>query len=354
MSLLCRITRTLLGGVFTLVPLAAIAEDSTSWETIHPGGATRCATGTPFNFHVREADPKRVMIFFNGGGACWDAGSCDVTARPTYRPFATAEAGNDPRNFDGAFALDNAENPFLEWSQIFVSYCTGDVHLGTQDREYTRVDGSRFTVAHQGWANSNAALEYLFKRFPEPGQVVVSGGSAGALSSPLFAAIIARHYTQARVIHFAGGAGGYRLPPPAALWRQWGVFEAFPDWYNAPEETPETLTMPDLYRLAAAAAPTVRFHLFDHAYDAVQEDFLRMLGHPAELLPGLDANLAELKADLPALRSYVSPGEFHTLLRYRELYTREAGGVRAVDWVRSLINGGAVEDIHCAGPEGCR
>ncbi|MAA87979.1 MAG: hypothetical protein CME39_10030 [Haliea sp.] len=354
MSSLRAVFCALLGGALAIAPLIAGAQDSDPWETIYPGGDTQCATGTPYSFHVRRANPEKVMIFFNGGGACWSAGSCDISGKPTYRPFANAEAGNDPRHYDGAFALNNPENPFLDWSQIFVSYCTGDVHMGTAEREYTREDGTRFTIAHRGWANSSAALEYLFSSFPAPEHVVVSGGSAGALSSPLFAALIARHYNEAQITHFAGGAGGYRLPAPAALWQQWGVFAAFPDWYNARGETPDTLTMPDLYRLAADAAPGVRFHLFDHAYDAVQEDFLRMLGYPADLLPGLDANVAELQAEIPLLRSYVSPGEFHTLLRYSELYSRSTNDVRAVDWVRSIINGETVDDVHCTAPAGCR
>lgn len=48
------------------------------WQTIEPGGETRCATGTPYKFHVRRGDVERLMIFFNGGGACWSARDCDV------------------------------------------------------------------------------------------------------------------------------------------------------------------------------------------------------------------------------------------------------------------------------------
>lgn len=82
------------------------ADDPDVWETISPGGDTACATGTPFSFHVRRADPGRVMVYFNGGGACWSGETCDITGsygrEPTYRPFATAAAGNDPRGFGGA------------------------------------------------------------------------------------------------------------------------------------------------------------------------------------------------------------------------------------------------------------
>lgn len=349
MNRFTRLCSLLLSG---LAGTAIAAEND--WETIAPGGDTLCAAGTPFNFHVRQADPQKVMIFFNGGGACWSAATCDIAGQPSYRPFASAEAGNDPRHYDGAFALDNPANPFRDWSQIFVSYCTGDVHLGAAEVRYTRPDGSDFSIHHRGWANSMAALDYLFDRFSAPERLVVAGGSAGALSSPVFAALVARQYPHAEVIQFAGGGAGYRLPPPTMLWQRWNVLAALPGWYNADDQTAETLTIPDLYRLAYRAAPELRLHQFDHAYDAVQEDFHRMLGQPLELLPALDANRAELQADIPSLRTYVAAGEFHTLLRYSEFYNRETAGVRAVDWVRDLIAGEDVADVHCGAPAACR
>ncbi|QIB64620.1 pectin acetylesterase-family hydrolase [Kineobactrum salinum] len=324
------------------------------WETIYPGGDTLCATGTPFNFHVRKADPARLMIFFNGGGACWSGSSCDVEGKPSYRPYATAAAGNDPRQYDGAFALDNPENPFRDWSQVFVSYCTGDVHLGAAETTYSRADGSEFNIHHRGWSNSMAALDYLFATFSQPQRIVVAGGSAGAVSSPIFAALVAAHYPASTVIQFGGGGAGYRLPPPTQLWRNWGVLAAIPASIKGSDYTVDNTSMLDLYRMAAAAAPRVRFHQFDHAYDAVQEDFHALLGKPVELLPGLDANRRELKAAIPHLRGYTAAGEFHTLLRYPELYTRSTAGVRAVDWLRAIAAGEDVADVHCGDTASCR
>jgi hypothetical protein len=345
---LCRVA----GLAFALLAAAVQAGES-PWETITPGGATGCSDGSPYAFHVRHADPQRVLLFFNGGGACWNTATCDPTGKPTYRVTAGAGSGNDPREYDGAFALDNPENPLRGWSQVFVSYCTGDVHLGRRDAQYAREDGSRFTVAHRGRDNSDAVLDYVFARFPDPQQVLVAGGSAGALASPVYAAVVAAQYPRAQVLHLAGGGAGYRLPPPQQLWSQWGVIPALPPPLDAADATPETLYITDLYRLAARATPGIRFHTYDNAFDAVQEQFMALLGSPGELLPGLDDNLRELRADLPQLRSYVAPGDFHTLLRYRELYTRDSDGVRAVDWVSALVNGEAVNNVHC-GEGACR
>ena len=114
-----------------------------AWETIYPGGDTSCANGEDYLFHVRAADSDKAMIYFNGGGACWNGPMCDPANSSSdmkkgmiYRTQPTAEYGNDPRILHGAFALDNPKNPFRDWTQVFVTYCTGDVHLGARDTPY--------------------------------------------------------------------------------------------------------------------------------------------------------------------------------------------------------------------------
>lgn len=333
----------------------ALADDA--WQTVRPGGDTLCADGSPYEFHVREGDPGKVMLFFNGGGACWSAQSCDPANNPadgrfTYRVGAGPDWGNDPRALGGAFDTDNPANPFRDWTQVFAAYCTGDVHLGTRDMTYRRDDGSTMTIHHRGRINARAVLDYLYQHYEAPGRVLVSGASAGAVASPLLAAEVAGHYPQADIVQFAGGGGGYRMPPPTPLWRNWGVFQNLPAWFDGERYTDQNTGLLDLYRVAAGAFPDIRFHQYDNAYDQVQELFLEKLGHPAELLPGLDANREELAEELPYFRAYTAAGEFHTLLRFPVLYTEASAGVPALDWVRDLAAGKTVPTVHCEAPCG--
>lgn len=327
------------------------------WETIEPGGETRCSQDTPFRFFVREADADRLLIFFNGGGACYSTETCAAGLEgdaPTYRVDATAEWGNDPRVHSGVFDFDNPENPLREWSQVFVSYCTGDVHLGDAIQRYRRADGSEFTIFHRGMVNAQAALAHVFERFDAPGTVMVAGGSAGAIASPIMLAKVATAYPDARILHFAGGGFGYRMPPPVSLWRNWGAIEAMNRFFAAGNFSEDTTTLLDPYLAVGITFPHITFHLFDHAYDSIQEGWQRLLGYPAELLPGLDANLAEVRETLANVRSFVARGEFHTLLRYDELYTHVTDSVRAVDWVATIARGEPVDNVHCGAPDACR
>ncbi len=354
------VPRRLLAGVLVSAFAAGGAFADDPWETIAPGGKTQCAFGTPYSFHARRADAEKVMLFFNGGGACWSAGTCDTRDRNggrfLYRQSVAAGSGNDPREYDGAFALDNPENPFRDWSQVFVSYCTGDIHLGTREEVYTREDGSEYTVHHRGMINAQAALAWLFEKFDAPERVVISGASAGALSAPVFAAQVAVRWPASDVIHWSGGSGGYRIPGEVQqqLWRRWGVVDGLPAMLNGSEYTVKSLRVLDFYRLAARAQPRIRFHLYDTAYDAVQEQFHAWLGQPRELYTGLLQNRAELRAILPRMHSYIGAGEFHSLLRFEDFYTRQTNGVRARDWVAAAINGETPSDVSCGNAEVCR
>jgi len=348
----------LLTTLSLMIAASAAPVQAGEWQTIAPGGETRCSTGTPYRFHVRQGADDRLMVFFNGGGACWSAATCDISGasggKPTYRPFANAEAGNDPREYDGAFAVDNPQNPFRGWSQVFVSYCTGDVHLGTVDHRYERPDGSAFTIHHRGRINAQAVFDYVSANFPRLTRLFVAGSSAGAVSSPVFAAMLADRFPDADVVQFGGGGGIYRLDPPTQLWRKWGVFEQWPEIFDDSQYSAADTSLMDLYLMAHDAVPGIAYHQYDNANDGVQQQFQNMLGAPIDPLEGLNANRAFLRESLPRFRSYTAPGQFHSLLRFEVFYEQSVNGISATDWVQKIANGESVEDVHCGTAEACR
>ncbi|MEZ5250734.1 MAG: pectin acetylesterase-family hydrolase [Ilumatobacteraceae bacterium] len=119
---------------------------------------------------VREADPERVLLFFQGGGACFSAETCAFDADLP----ADHRRRRRPVRATGVFGLDDERNPFRDHS-VFVPYCTGDVHLG---------DAPRPTTATAWWCSCRepstvAAVAELVDRFPDATEVVVAGESAG-------------------------------------------------------------------------------------------------------------------------------------------------------------------------------
>jgi hypothetical protein len=89
------------------------------------------------------------MFFFQGGGACFSAETCSFSGN-TYETSAGID--DDPSRAGGVFDTTNPENPFADWSVVFVPYCTGDVHIGNATTDY----GNGLTVQHKGYVNGTA------------------------------------------------------------------------------------------------------------------------------------------------------------------------------------------------------
>ncbi len=70
-------------ALLLLLGLAVAQGLEALWKPVEvPGGV--CSDGSPYRFYVSPGDPKKVVIDFQGGGACWDAATCGPQS-PTYR-----------------------------------------------------------------------------------------------------------------------------------------------------------------------------------------------------------------------------------------------------------------------------
>ena len=57
----------------------ALGDETSEWEKIVPGGDCKCADGSEFAFWERDADPNRIVLYLDGGGACIDSTTCAFT-----------------------------------------------------------------------------------------------------------------------------------------------------------------------------------------------------------------------------------------------------------------------------------
>ena len=58
-----------------LIASSLLEEMDDSWSAIEPAGESTCSDGSDFRFFVRVADPKELVVYFQGGGACWTCAS---------------------------------------------------------------------------------------------------------------------------------------------------------------------------------------------------------------------------------------------------------------------------------------
>jgi hypothetical protein len=310
---------------------AAPAEPT--WQRIEPGGATRCARGGKYAFWVRRADPKRLLVFFQGGGGCFSEETC----RPGSTWFDDrVDAYDNPAGSGGILDFGNVENPFRDYSLVYIPSCTGDVHTGSRVVRYGPV-----TVHQKGFRNAEAALKRAYQEFQDPEAVFVTGCSAGSVGSAFHADSIIRRYPEARVTQL-GDSLAFVFHRPISL-NDWGAHEHFPDWFR-PTRPRERWTMVEFVRALARAHPERTFARFNHVRDAVQERFYAAVGaNPSGFAPRLRAAERALK-QLANYRSYLACGTEHCAFQGSEFYSLRVGGVRLRDWVADLAEG---RDVDC-------
>jgi hypothetical protein len=292
------------------------------------------------------ADPERVVLYFEGGGACWSAETCGFDSPDKTYTSSTEWVADSLPERGGLFDFADPENPLADHSWVYVPYCTGDLHLGDTTRDY----GDDLVVEHRGAVNAGAALEHLVDAFPDAQELVVAGVSAGSVPTPLYAALAADRLPDARIATLGDGSGSYPDDPVinGFMGTLWGVMDAVPDWPETAELTVRDWSVPGLYVYAGRHAPDVTFGRFDFAYDEAQVFYGELVGVAADdLVTLMDEVEAGIEDQGVPLASYTAPGDEHTLLWRDLVYDIEVDGVRLIDWITDLVAGEPVEDVHC-------
>jgi Pectinacetylesterase len=332
----------------TAAATSATASANQTWTKVVPGGDCECADGSEFAFWERRADPTKAVLFLDGGGACFDAESCAFTGLGTggEASYDWSIFGEDPASEDGIFNFARADDPFLDYSFIYVPSCTGDMHLGNVTREYS----AKLTVEHKGFVNGSAALSYLAAHYPDVAQVVVVGKSVGSVAAPVYGGLASDLFPDAQVTVFGAQSGHVPNDPDINakfLGDLWGAYANMPDW-EVEGLTVREWGVPRFWAQAGLHDPEIVLARFDYAYDREAADGAEAVGlDPSRLLAVIDANEAAIERSGVLLHSYTAPGSGHGILEWRRFYELKVNGVKLVDWVTRLIEGETVHDVHC-------
>ena len=328
----------------TTTTTTTTTEPPLAWRQVLAGDDCVCSDGSDYSYWVREGDPSKVMLFFDGGGACFSAETCDPNGSPTY----SIRADDNPNAAaNGVFDLDNPENPVRDWTMIFMPYCTGDGHLGTNaGHDY----GDGIVINHTGYLNGLKGFDEVVDNYGAADQILVTGSSAGGIPTPLFAGLLADALPDAEILGLPDASGGYPSTPlvNGVIGGLWGTEGAVPDWSTTEGVAAAEMGIPDQYRYAGLEFPEIRWARFDHAYDGTQASFSALAGlEDSSVKAVLDLNeqlTEDAGVDLPV---YIAPGTEHTIMGRAEMYVLEVEGVRYVDWLTDFIAGEAIDDVVC-------
>lgn len=322
-------------------PFSEAEQNLGEWAWIEVDGAMcRDGSGTGFGLRLQEGAQK-LMIYLQGGGACFDAGSCadnpDNFAQTDFDAFV-AGLGEQ-----GVFNLDNEDNSVMGWNHVFVPYCTGDVHSGSfTDSEVPGVDGKQQFV---GYLNMLAYLELLAPYFADADQVLLSGTSAGGYGTLASYPQVADAFAPTQVVLLDDSGPMFEdnaafSPLLQLVVRNlWGIV--------LPENCPEATQLfgdglENLQLCMAEHYPDANFGFFSFMEDDTMRDFLGIL-EPVPADTYRQALLA-LRDDflVPTGRwsTFYMEGTSHGSLETDGTYfTYQAGGVNLTDWVEGLLMG---------------
>lgn len=298
-----------------------------------------------YAFFARRGAVNRLVVYFDGGGACWDDVTCAVPRLANGRGegdgFYKAEMieSDEPGRMSGIFDLDNPRNPVRDWSFVFVPYCTGDVHSGSNTARYVDPDtGEPYQIAHRGADNFRAVLAWMSENFTAPEQILVAGSSAGAYGAATHFGRIRAAFPNGRAAML--GDAGQGVTTPDFLERRNGNWR-----YDLPEavfgRNAELTTDDDVVALLAAHFPNDRFAQYTTAQDRTQIAFYALMGASNACHAWTESMAADLgrRQSLGNFRAYLAQGQSHTILRSPLMYQETSGGAPFAEWLAALLDG---------------
>ena len=326
-------------GEFTPVVSQDVGDGWTK-HTFDPAGGAGpiCIAGTAFSAFTREGNPSRLLIFEQGGGACWqDFYNCNVLA----------EAQEPPAPPVGIWDFDSKDNPFADYSIVYMPYCDGSTFSGDND-VFDPAFGAAIGVPeavvrfHRGMRNQSAAMDLAKSMFPHASRITVAGSSAGGVGAAGFAPFLVRllydNQVKLTVLNDAGPVtvnldATADIASRAADW-QFGQF--FPSSCTQCDDMGQNTAIIQ-WRLDNDS--TVREAFYETDADLTNRFFLDLLSDPLGFRHLIVTEHGLLNTLHPNRykRFIVSGDTSHTALQSPLFYSQDANGVFLNEWTGDFL-----------------
>jgi Pectinacetylesterase len=343
----------------TAIPIAGMP--AMTWQWVPVEGAI-CRDGSATGIAVNlNPSSKNLMIFLQGGGACFNALTCGMNPKTFgMAEFTTQVAG--AMGSGGLLSRTDTANPVADWNFVFVPFCTGDVHAG--NRRDVTISGYAGMQQFVGYVNMTRYLARIVPTFPGLTKVLLTGVSAGGFGAAANYPQTARAFGSVPVYDIDDSGPPMEDPyVPKCLQQEWATLWGFDKTILAecgadcPDHTNYTL---DATIHAAKQFPNVPLGLVEDTDDSVITLFYGFGNNNCTAALAsvsatmFTAGLLDSRMKLAAYSnfgSFIFQGTAHTSLGATSTYdTVMAGGgdaatVQLSDWVKALVNGGTVTNV---------
>ena len=259
-------------------------------------------------------------------------------------------------NTSGMFDLNRSDNPFADWSWVYVPECTADFEWGNNVANYPAMGSSpAITVNHNGFVNVTAVRNWIYDNFKSPDFIFVSGSSGGGDAAMMHYPYLRQHYSN--VQNWAVLAdSSFGVVTPEFLTTDtvsWNSFANRPTFIPAiANTTPSQMTWDFVEVQSSTFYPTGTISEFGTSYDLLESITYQIMGGTiADWHNQMEMHLQNVTAQAPNYRYLVSQGTAHVVLNQPSFYQYEVNGTSLRDWVAALANGQEVSSSQCTGNE---
>ncbi|MBO6938426.1 MAG: vtpJ-therm [Deltaproteobacteria bacterium] len=321
-------------------PSSRTVDGPNTTYTFDPSDGPICMRGDEFSMSVQERAGDDLLIFLQGGGACWS-------------DFCLAVTKAIPDVPDNDILLEEERNPAGDFDVVYVPYCDASLFAGQSEVDEDG-DGEpdRF---HHGLANLSAALTQGYRHFPEPGRIVLAGSSGGGFGTILATFLVRYVYPDVPIyVLNDAGIGVAQSADPEFVGR---LLDDFGARDFVPDDCPDCIAdghVTGLIDYALERDPNLRVAAISSWYDSVISQTFLMLD-PATFATDVDSETTELlEAHPERYRRFLYEGQAHTAL-LNNVNGVIGGDFTAVEFppgVLMMLSGLSIESMYSLESEG--
>ncbi len=318
-----------------------IVLDNSKWGTM-------CGDGTDYAIHIRLAPDgypvDNVLVALEGGGVCLFEDDCRSRIASSPQLFNA----QDPRPPGTGIVSDDTDNPFANWTKVYLPYCNQDVFMGGgvfetfSDFEVPRYGAVNLRAGMRVtrdiiWNEMDAAGGAGFR--PDQLTALFGGFSAGAYGTIYNYHFVLDILQWARTAAFpdAGGAldngtaAGVRSLGPLKI-PAWGVQPYLPSYCFSGD----CAVGPDIYRAMSPRllqVPQQQMLILSNQKDNTQQRDA-FFTDEAQWINAMRSAYCDTK-DLPGVQWYLtsdSVNSVHVVTIRDEFYYGSVAGESMADW----------------------
>jgi len=316
----------------------------------------QCQNSSPFTFYAKRGSVNNLLMYYVGGGACWNSLTCGL-------PACTQTANPNPPGLGGSGFGDftHPDNPFKDWNIVIVPYCSCDIHIGDNAVDYAQLGPFPAKhVEHRGYDNAKLAEKWAREHFLNPTDMFVTGSSAGSYGAMVHGVHLSEAYVSTSINVMGDGGNGVATQEfMDDNFNNWGAMHNLPDVPGIIGVPSDEMSIPLILTAAASHYPGVNWSNYTTAFDGGgggQTGFYNVMLNPLNPFAQLTWWEASCQfnevmreqafdtADAAALendnyRYYIATGSRHTGFSNPRVYGDTTGGVPTlVEWVNAMID----------------